>query len=108
MDLSQTILFTNDFDILTREVVHVHFARKTMQILLLLQYFQSSRIPLARDEIEFIDEGKKVQLLGDTNRELDNFARRQEHEASSTIDSQKIKVDKKKHIRPTTAVQGIN
>ena len=62
------------------------------------------RIPLARDEIEFIDDGKKVELGNDEmdkgdQDDLDNVCR---HNPSS-----KRKV-KRQQIRPTTAVQGIN
>ena len=60
---------------------------------------QSTRIPLDRDKIEFIDDGKKVELGND---EMDKSDQGRHNNTSSKRNV------KRQHIRPTTAVQGIN
>jgi len=90
-DLSQTILFTNEYDVINKE---------------------SSRIPLAQDEIEFIDGGRRVQLSAeelerDQNQEFDL-----QYSVTANLDKERQSGNRKQmsaaKLRPTTAVKGLN
>jgi len=69
---------------------------------------KSSRIPLAQDEIEFIDGGRRVLLSAELERDQNQDFDLQNNMATPSDKLVNRKQVSPTKLRPTTAVKGLN